>query len=127
MGGRRQWPHGNQEGLVMNIGERIVSEIIKQGMVRVAHPDPDEPHVFVWSENSYDQLSALVDHLTRKEPNMKSWLIETRYFGIFAGWRMVEDWPTTPNGWWNDAFCVMLRLSHARAYLRLGKCAKGAA
>ncbi len=44
------------------IGERILSEIVKQGMVTVAHPklSPEESIVFVWSANSAEQLDALV-------------------------------------------------------------------
>jgi len=44
----------------MRIGEKIVNEIIKQGMFTVSHPDPDEPHVFVWSSGAAEQLEALV-------------------------------------------------------------------
>lgn len=44
----------------MNIGEKILQEIIKQGMFSVAHPDPQESHVFVWSSGSAEQLEALV-------------------------------------------------------------------
>lgn len=44
----------------MSTARRIISEIIKQKMFRVSHPDPDKPHVFVWSENAEDQLQALL-------------------------------------------------------------------
>ena len=42
---------------------RVIEEIIKQGMVRVAFPDPDATHVFCWSENAEDQLSALLQQI----------------------------------------------------------------
>lgn len=44
----------------MNIGEQIINEIVKQGMVQIAHPDPNESHVLVWKANAADQLSALI-------------------------------------------------------------------
>ena len=46
-------------------GERIINEIIKQGMVQVAHPaiPADDAVVFAWSANSTDQLSALVEQI----------------------------------------------------------------
>lgn len=48
----------------MSIGDDILSEIIKQGMVRV---DGQEPVVFVWSANAADQLSAVVNHSIRRD------------------------------------------------------------
>lgn len=44
------------------LGEAIINEIVKQGMVQVAHPPipKDESIVFVWSANSADQLEATV-------------------------------------------------------------------
>ena len=48
-----------------SIGERIVDEIIKQGMVKpLPHPDLGDigPVVFVWAANSTEQLSALVEN-----------------------------------------------------------------
>jgi len=46
-------------------GERILDEIIKQGMVQVAHPPipSGEAAVLVWSANAVDQLDALVRDL----------------------------------------------------------------
>lgn len=44
----------------MNIGQQIIGEIVKQGMVQIAHPDPSESHVLVWKENAADQLAGLV-------------------------------------------------------------------
>jgi len=44
----------------MNIGQQIIGEIVKQGMVQIAHPDPAESHVLVWKENAADQLAGLV-------------------------------------------------------------------
>lgn len=51
----------------MTPGEQIVGEIIKQGMVRVAHPElgDDEVVVFAWSPNCIDQLDALVESIVR--------------------------------------------------------------
>ena len=43
-----------------SIGEKIVAEIVKQGMVQLAYHD-DEATVFVWNANTYDQLDALVE------------------------------------------------------------------
>ena len=48
----------------MNNGERIINEIIKQGMVRV--DGATEPVVFVWSPTSTDQLSALVEQIVQE-------------------------------------------------------------
>lgn len=45
----------------MSIGERILSEIIKQRMFVIAEPDPEVGHVFVWSSGSAEQLEALVN------------------------------------------------------------------
>lgn len=45
----------------MSIGEKIIDEIIKQGMVK---PDPQEPTVLVWSSNAEEQISALVSDRT---------------------------------------------------------------
>lgn len=44
----------------MNISEKILDEVIKQSMIKVAHPDPEETHVFVWNSNVHDQLNAAV-------------------------------------------------------------------
>jgi hypothetical protein len=44
----------------MSIGHDIIDEIGKQGMFAVAHPDPDEAHIFVWSSGAGEQLHALV-------------------------------------------------------------------
>ena len=44
----------------MNIGEQIINEIVKQGMVQIAHPDSNESHVLVWKANAADQLSAMI-------------------------------------------------------------------
>lgn len=41
----------------MSIGDDILSEIIKQGMVRIDGP---EAVVFVWNANAAEQLDALV-------------------------------------------------------------------
>lgn len=44
-----------------SIGQQIISEIIKQTMFVVNHPDPETAHVFVWSSGAAEQLDALVD------------------------------------------------------------------
>lgn len=44
----------------MDIGHKIIDEIIKQGMFCVNYPDPDAAHVFVWSSGAAEQLHALV-------------------------------------------------------------------
>lgn len=44
----------------MSIGDQILDEITKQAMFRVAHPDPDVAHVFVWSSGAAEQLDAVV-------------------------------------------------------------------
>jgi hypothetical protein len=44
-----------------SIGQQIIEEIVKQGMVTVAHPDPDVSHVFVWSSGAAEQLEALIN------------------------------------------------------------------
>lgn len=44
----------------MDIGHKIIDEIIKQGMFAVNYPDPDAAHVFVWSSGAAEQLHALV-------------------------------------------------------------------
>ena len=50
----------------MSIGAQIIAEIIKQNMLRVAVPDPDVSHVFIWNENAHDQLDALVEDFIAK-------------------------------------------------------------
>lgn len=47
----------------MSNGEKILNEIIKQGMVKV--DGATEPVVFVWSANSADQLDALVEQIVQ--------------------------------------------------------------
>lgn len=47
----------------MNIGQQILDEIIKQGMVTVAHCDPENGSVLVWNANTQDQLHASVSSL----------------------------------------------------------------
>lgn len=44
----------------MDIGTKIIDEIASQGMFRVNYPDPEDPHVFVWSSGAGEQLHALV-------------------------------------------------------------------
>lgn len=52
-----------------SIGHIIIEEIIKQGMFHVAHPDPEEDHVFVWNANAAEQLEALVFANIKKDSN----------------------------------------------------------
>lgn len=44
----------------MSIGHEIIDEIVRQGMFTVSYPDPDAPHVFVWSSGAAEQLEALI-------------------------------------------------------------------
>lgn len=44
----------------MKITYAVIDEIVKQGMVRVADPDPGAAHVFVWNLNAVDQLDAAI-------------------------------------------------------------------
>lgn len=48
------------------IGERIINEIIRQGMVNVSAPDPEVQHVITWNGNAIEQLTALVENHYRK-------------------------------------------------------------
>lgn len=57
---RNRLEHQEYRRHTMNIGSRIIEEIIKQGMVQVAEPDPGKDHLFVWKANAADQLDALV-------------------------------------------------------------------
>lgn len=50
----------------MSIGERIINEIIKQGMVNITAPDPAVGHVITWNANACEQLTALVAEETQK-------------------------------------------------------------
>lgn len=54
-----------------SIGEKIIDAIIKQGMFRVAHPDPGETHIFVWSSSAAEQLEALVADHIRSQSSME--------------------------------------------------------
>ena len=56
----------------MTIGEQIINEIIKQGMIRVAHPDPDVSHVFAWNANTEEQLTALVEEWNKPKPSFSA-------------------------------------------------------
>lgn len=43
-----------------SIGERIIDEIIKQGMISISHPEVTGPFRAVWAANAAEQLDALV-------------------------------------------------------------------
>jgi hypothetical protein len=43
------------------IGQIILEEIIKQGMIKLSYPEVNDPCVFVWNANSEEQLEAIVD------------------------------------------------------------------
>ena len=47
------------------IGELIINEIIRQGMVNVSAPDPEVQHVITWNGNAIEQLTALVEEHER--------------------------------------------------------------
>lgn len=56
----------------MSIGEQIIAEIVKQGMVQVVYPREDaeteSASVWVWKANAAEQLDALVSqHRERGE------------------------------------------------------------
>lgn len=53
----------------MSIGQEILEEIIKQGMVRVAHPEINEPIVFVWNANAAEQIEAVVRDVLKRSGN----------------------------------------------------------
>ena len=65
-----------REGLRVNplngLGEKIISEIIKQGMIAVNFPDPDESHLFVWAGNSGEQLEGVVADFLAQNTNPPS-------------------------------------------------------
>jgi hypothetical protein len=42
------------------LGQKLIAEICKQGMLSVRHPDPDESHIFVWAANADEQLECVV-------------------------------------------------------------------
>ena len=51
----------------MSIGEQIIDEIVKQGMVQLAYPSEDlVSYVFRWKANSSEQLDALIENFTLK-------------------------------------------------------------
>lgn len=53
----------------ISIGQEILEEIVKQGMVRVAHPEIDEPIVFVWNANAAEQIEAVVRDVLKRSGN----------------------------------------------------------
>lgn len=58
----------------LTLGEKIISAIIQQGMVKVAHPDPDLPNVFVWSSSAAEQIEAVVhEHIAQ---DLESWAFD---------------------------------------------------
>jgi hypothetical protein len=72
----------------VNSGERIINEIIKQGMVRVAEPRiaPDQTVIFAWSATSVDQLDALVETIVRERTarlrrEVVKWQADSRLLG----------------------------------------------
>ncbi len=42
------------------LGDAVIGEIAKQGMIQVSHPDPAAVHVFVWAHNAAEQLECFV-------------------------------------------------------------------
>ncbi len=42
------------------LGQKLIEEINKQAMFAVHHPDPEEPHLFVWAGNANEQLECVV-------------------------------------------------------------------
>ena len=50
------------------LGQRIIGEIIDQGMTTISYPDPEATHVIVWTGNADEQLECVVaDFLREKE------------------------------------------------------------
>lgn len=49
-------------------GDRILCEIIKQGMINIAYPrvPEGESAVFIWSANCVEQLDALFEELVKE-------------------------------------------------------------
>lgn len=54
------------------LGEMILSEIMKQKMFAVHHPDPDEAHVFVWASNAYEQLECVVAEFLKQNADVEA-------------------------------------------------------
>jgi hypothetical protein len=44
----------------MSPAELVLNEIIKCGMIKLAHPQIDEPCVFTWNANTLEQLDAII-------------------------------------------------------------------
>ena len=44
-----------------SIGDKIIDEIIKQQMFKIAEPDPNQDHIFVWASNAEEQLTAVIE------------------------------------------------------------------
>jgi len=53
----------------MNLGQTILDEIIKQGMVNVVYPKIDEPIVFLWNDNAAEQIEAIVMNALKENQN----------------------------------------------------------
>ena len=50
----------NREAGLEGLGEKLIGQILKQGMFSVNYPDPDESHIFVWSSIAEEQLECVV-------------------------------------------------------------------
>lgn len=51
------------------LSEQLINEIVRQGAVKIVHPDPDVAHVLVWNSNLPDQLDALLLETVRACPH----------------------------------------------------------
>jgi hypothetical protein len=49
-----------------HIGFHILNEIIRQNMVQVGYPDPEQIHMFTWAAKAPEQLEAVVLQYFRK-------------------------------------------------------------
>lgn len=50
------------------LGEVVLFEIIKQGMIRLEHPKVKEDCVFVWNGNAVDQIEATISDWNKHHP-----------------------------------------------------------
>lgn len=58
----------------MNIGDKILNEIIKQDMVRA---DTENPSVLVWNSNAEEQLDALISHALQPDTSQTLWAVKS--------------------------------------------------
>lgn len=54
----------------MNIADKILNEIIKQGMVRA---DPQNPSLLIWNANTQEQIEAVVAENSAADTALLDW------------------------------------------------------